>query len=356
MRSVLIADDEQVIRDLFVKLLNREGYVVSTAVDGLETLEKIRKDSFNVVILDLKMPKMGGMELLDKIRALNEDLMIIVVTGYATVDTAKEAIKKGCFDYITKPFNTEDISNIIRRAFDMRAMIAEKRKLEMQLETSERLASLAHMGAGVAHEVNTVLTSAKLYLEMLRTKLPKNREGKNINLILEEVERAEKLITRFLKFTRPVKPEFLKKDINTVIKRSSQVFKYRLNKQKIIILNELSKGIPEILCDPSQMEEVFLNLFSNCIDAMPDGGHITIKSQGIGIKAVITISDTGIGISKENEKKLFDPFFTTKAHGTGLGLSIVHRIIEEHKGTIAITSEENKGTVVQIELPIKVQE
>jgi len=350
--SVLIADDEQVIRDLFQRFLDREGYATSTAIDGLDALQKIEKNNYDMLILDLKMPRMQGMELLDKIRKLNKDLIIIVITGYATVGTAKEAIKQGCFDYITKPFNIEEVAIIIKRAFDIHRWEQEKKKLQEQLQIAERLASLAQMGAGVAHEVNTVLTSVKLFLEMLKSKSPETQsEVKNIGLMLGEVKRAEKLIARFLNFTKPEKGEFLKIDINKLIKQNLQIFKYRFKKNNINALVEFKDEIIEVLCDPIQIEEVISNLISNSIDAMPEGGNLTIRSEVIGENAVITASDTGIGISQEDIKRVFDPFFTTKPHGTGLGLSIVHRIIEEHKGTIKITSEKGKGTGVRIELP-----
>ncbi len=354
--KVLVADDEQVIRNLFERFLGKQGYSVSTAADGLSTLNEIEKNNYDMLILDLKMPKMEGIKALKAIRQLNKDLIIIIITGYATVDTAKEAIRQGCFDYITKPFNIKDVNIIIKRAFDMRRLVEEKRKLKEKLETAQRLASLAQMGAGVAHEVNTVLTSIKLFLEMLKPKLPElKKEGKDIDLILSEIERCEKLIVRFLSFAKPEKAEFFKTDINKIIKRSLRFFRYKLIKQKITVVTKQTKDMPAILCDPIQIEEVFLNIFSNSIDAMAGGGRLAVRSGVLGEKAVITIKDTGIGIPEEHMKKLYNPFFTTKPRGTGLGLSIVHRIISEHKGIVEIISEENKGTSVRIELPIRVK-
>jgi signal transduction histidine kinase len=351
--KILIADDEQVIRDLFERFLSQEGYRVSTAIDGQDALEKIKKENYAMLILDLKMPKISGMELLEQIREIKKDLIIIIITGYATVETAKEAIKQGCFDYITKPFNIEEVAIIIKRAFDIHRWEQEKKKLQEQLQIAERLASLAQMGAGVVHEVNTVLTSIKLFLEMLKSKLPETKkEAKNISVILDEIERAEKMIARFFKFTKPEKAEFLKIDLNKLIKHNLQFFEYRLKKNNIEVIAELNEKIIEVVCDSIQIEEVLSNLVCNSIDAMPKGGQLTISSKAEDKNAVIIVSDTGIGISQENIKRVFNPFFTTKPQGTGLGLSIVYRIIEEHRGTIKITSEKGKGTSVRIELPI----
>ena len=350
--KILIADDEQVIRDLFEKFLSKEGYGVTTAADGLDAFGKIKTDNYAMLILDLKMPKISGMELLEKIRQIKKDLIVIIITGYATIETAKEAIKQGCFDYITKPFNIEEVAIIIKRAFDIQRWEQEKKKLQEQLQMAERLASLAQMGAGVAHEVNTILTSIKLFLEMLKEKPGDPKESKKTKLMLDEIKRGEELIHRFLDFTKLPEIEFNRTGINQVIQRSLALHEARLKKENIEIALSLDESAPEILCDAHKMEEVFLNIFSNSMDAMAAGGRLTIKSEAKSEKMIISIQDTGSGISPENLKEIYNPFFTTKAGGTGLGLSIVHRIIQEHKGLIDITSQEKQGTLVRIELPI----
>lgn len=349
---ILVADDEKVIRDLFTRFLSKKGYAVFTASDGFEALHKIKGDNFDILIMDLKMPRMSGMELLEEIRELKGDLIIIVITGYATIETAKEAMKQGCFDYITKPFNLDDIDIIIKRALDMRNLTEQKKRLQEQLEIAQRLAFLALMGAGVAHEVNTVLTSTKLFLELQKPKLEKMDNDRNIGIILDEIERAENLICRFLNFAKPREPEFVVTDINKVIKKSLQFLKFRFEKQKIEINEELNPQLPQIFCDPADMDEVFLNIFSNSIEAMTNGGRLRIKSEFGEADIIITISDNGTGILPQDMPKLFTPFFSTKRQGTGLGLSIVHRIIDEHKGVITINSDKDKGTTVCIELPI----
>jgi signal transduction histidine kinase len=209
------------------------------------------------------------------------------------------------------------------------------------------------MGAGVAHEVNTILASIKLFLEMLKDKPANPKEAKKTKLMLEEIERGEELIHRFLDFTKLPESEFRRTGINQVIQRSLALHEARLKKENVEIALSLDENAPEILCDAHKMEEVFLNIFSNSMDAMRAGGRLTIKSEAKNEKMIITIQDTGSGISSENLKKIYNPFFTTKAGGIGLGLSIVHRIIEEHKGLIDITSQEKQGTLVRIELPIR---
>ena len=350
--KILVADDEQVVRDTFSRFLSREDYEIFPAGNGKEAWDKIREDNFDLLLLDLNMPVMSGMEVIAKVNEAKKDLIMIVVTGYATLDTAKEAIKQGCFDYITKPFDINEVKAVIERAFRVRRLREENKRLEEQLRVSERLASLSVMGAGVAHEVNTILTSFKIFLEMLNEKPANAKEAKKTKLMLDEIERGEKLIHRFLDFTKPSESEFSRTGINQVIRRSLALHEDRLKKENIKIDLSLDESIPEIFCNADKMEEVFLNIFSNSIDAMAEGGRLTIKSEARSGKMIIGIQDTGTGISPENLKELYVPFFTTKARGTGLGLSIVHRIIEEHKGLIDITSREKQGTLARIELPI----
>lgn len=350
--KILVADDEQVVRDLFGRFFGRKDYEIFFAANGKEALDKIKEDKFDLLLLDLNMPVMSGMEVISKVNEAKKDLIIIVITGYATLGTAKEAIKQGCFDYISKPFDIEEVKAIVERAFHMRRLCEEKKKLEEQLRVSERLASLSVMGAGVAHEVNTILTSIKLFLEMLNEK-PANAKGaKKTKLMLDEIKRGEELIHRFLDFTKPLESEFSRTGVNQVIQRSLALHEDRLKKENIEIVLSLDESAPKIFCDAHKMEEVFLNIFSNSMDAMGAGGRLTIKSEAKNEKMIITIQDTGSGISPENLKEIYNPFFTAKAGGTGLGLAIVYRIIQEHKGLIDITSQEKQGALVRIELPI----
>ena len=115
---ILVADDEQVVRDLFVRFLTREGYEVSAAFDGIDALDKIRRTPYNMLILDLRMPRMNGIELLDRVRDLDKSIIIIAITGFAATKVAKAAIRKGCFGCIAKPFNIENMRFVIRQAFE----------------------------------------------------------------------------------------------------------------------------------------------------------------------------------------------------------------------------------------------
>lgn len=350
--NILVVDDDSAIRELFKRFLGKYGYFVDTASDGLEAIDRMKSRDYDMLIVDLKMPKMSGMALINKAKEIKKELLVIVITGYATISTAKEAIKKGCYDYITKPFDIENVNIVIKRAFEMHKLQGEKKRLKEHVLVAERLASLAQMGAGVAHEVNTVLTSIKLYLEVLKKKTHLKGDIKNVNLMLEEVERVEKLIHRFFSFTKQSDVEFSKTNLNIILQRACNFFKYKFKKYNIKVIKLLDKSISCVFCDVAGIEEVFLNILTNSIEAMDGGGTITIKSRQIDKQVIIEFRDTGYGISQEDKTKLYNPFFTTKKQGTGLGLAIVYKIVNKNKGVIKIENCKDKGTIIILEFPV----
>ncbi len=352
--KILIADDEEIIRELLCRVLSRQGYEVELAEDGASALEKIRNNNFDMVICDLKMPIMDGMTLIRNVKRIDDDILIMVITGYATVETAKDAIKCGCYDYITKPFDAEELGLIVKRALEGRRLAIEKQRLQENVSRAERLTSLGQMAASMAHEINTTLTSIKLFMEMLQPKIGHDKASLgNLLVILGEIERTENLIERFLNFAKPQEMRVKTVNINEIINKSLELLRYRFDRQNIQINKEFDISVPDILCDPSKMEIALLNIFMNSIEAMPEGGRLNIKTAVTQDELLIFISDNGNGISRDNLRRIFEPFFTTKPDGMGLGLSIVKRIIEECKGRIFITTEEDSGTDVKIELAIK---
>ncbi len=372
---VLVADDERIVRDLFRRSLGKQGYEVSTARDGLDALNKIKRNNYDVVILDLKMPRMEGMELVKKTRQMKKDLIIIIITGYASVDTAKEAIKQGCFDYITKPFNIGDVKILIKRAFTMREMADEKKRLEQQLIRSEKLASLGRMSLGVAHEIRNPLSIILTGSELLEGKFSKaDKETKEtLAIIKEAVLRADKIIKGLSAFSRPSRLQLEHSNVNNIINKTLPLIEHQMSVRNIKIRKDLLRNIPEINIDRNQIQQVLINILLNSCQAMPEGGEVKIKTyrktiSKIGWKdgrsssdyfelgdraIIIEIEDTGRGIPEEHLTKIVDPFFTTKRSekNAGLGLSICQTIIDNHRGTIQIESKLKKGTKVMITFP-----
>ena len=227
-----------------------------------------------------------------------------------------------------------------------------QRELEDQLHQSERLAALGEMVAAVSHEIKNPLGIIRSTAELMGT-LPEAGEThkKLSSVITEESTRLNRIVTEFLDFARPQTPDIRECDLRDIIEKNLEFLRPELDKKGITVKAELD-GMPlTLMADHGQIYRAFLNIFINASQSMDNGGSIKVHAREDKDRLYVEIEDTGCGISQENLKRIFNPFFTTKDKGTGLGLSIVRKIIEGHKGTIAIQSQEGKGTRVEILLP-----
>jgi signal transduction histidine kinase len=230
----------------------------------------------------------------------------------------------------------------------------ERLKLEDQLNQAERLAALGEMVAGVSHEVKNPLGIIQSTAELLGGMPDADENQKRLSgVIKEESGRLNSIVTEFLDFARPQVPFLQECHLEKILDKNLTFLRPELEKRNIHV-NDHVNGKPLLLnADQELLYRALLNIFLNAIQATPDGGSITIKVEEEKDYYRIEIQDTGQGINQENVKKIFNPFFTTKEKGSGLGLSIVRKIIEGHRGTIAIESKEGEGTTVKISLPLR---
>ena len=236
--------------------------------------------------------------------------------------------------------------------------IETRKKLENHLKLlaqSEKLASIGQLAAGIAHEINNPLTNASLNVQTLKIRLKDEVWDKEILQKLESVERnvdrASGIARELLEFSRQKETVFVPLNINKVIDETLTLLEYRLNN---VTMHKRLSEVPAVTGDASRLRQVLINIISNAVEAMPDGGDIFVSSSHDDSHVKVEVTDTGIGISEGHISKVFDPFFTTKdvGSGTGLGLSICYGIINQHNGTVEISSDEGKGTKVTIKLPI----
>lgn len=230
-------------------------------------------------------------------------------------------------------------------------------QINLQLLQTERLASIGRLAAGAAHEINNPLAIIYARTQLLELKEEEAGKKKSFRLIMEQIERISSILTNLMDFARPSPPEFESVSANQIVEKTLSLIQGELEKKQMRINKKLGKGIPPILGDTRQLEQVFLNLIINAEHAMEDsGGVLTITTKSLPEKGLceVKIQDTGIGIVPENMDKIFDPFFTTKEEGkgTGLGLSTSYGIIQSHRGEINISSTPGKGTTVTVNLPL----
>ncbi len=233
--------------------------------------------------------------------------------------------------------------------------LTEIQDLKREVERSQRLASLGRLAAGIAHEIRNPLSSIKgfaTYFQERYKDIPEDQ--KTAEIMVQEVERLNRVIGELLEFARPMKVQKKPASIQTVIQHSLKMIEREAQAKNIEINANPSPEIKGVFIDPDRINQVLLNLYINSIEAMEHGGSLSVELSRDDNSPVIKIavSDTGVGIKKEDLVHIFDPYFTTKQSGTGLGLAIVHKIIESHKGEVRVESERGKGTTVKVLLPV----
>lgn len=244
--------------------------------------------------------------------------------------------------------NTGKISNIVSIFSDLTNI----KQTELYFRRTEKLSTIGKMTAAIAHEIKNPLHSIMGFTQILK-EYPLTEEMKNkyLQIVINEIQRLNKVILSILDFSKNPQIGFQQVDINDIIKETVNFFKNTLQEKKIELILNLYESL-KINGNPEQIKSVFFNIILNAIESMPNGGNLKVTTETSNNELLIFIKDTGCGIPKEIQEKIFEPFFTTKETGVGLGLSNVQSIIDTHRGKINVESEENKGSTFIITLPI----
>ena len=247
--------------------------------------------------------------------------------------------------------------------------ITQRKALEAQFLQAQRLESFGRLAGGIAHDFNNLLGGIMGYVSLLKERLEPTTDLYEFASIIEmATHRGTQLTQQLLTTERKTPAKTQPLNINETIKEILRILSHYLYKN-VTVKTRLQRNIPPIAGDPAQMHQILMNLCINATDAMPKGGTLTITSQEINVDAEfsrehimaelgrtiqITVSDTGAGISQDDQPKIFDPFFTTKepGKGTGLGLAVVYAIVKNHRGMIEVDSEEDQGSTFRVYLPV----
>ncbi len=487
--NILVIDDEQIMREGCSRILSKDGWAVITAENGTKGLEEIKgqTEKMDVILLDLMMPGMSGMEVLDHVRTIDPNLLVIVITGYATVESAVEAMKKGAYDFIPKPFTPDQLRIVVRRALEkrnlqkeaeflrrereksLRDIATEKSKVKtiincmgdgvlvcdrdgcvvlsnpaasrmLKISESSLLGNFLHqcnlhselaktiqeslttkdvsyasvsqeLGIGelgeiflrahtapvrndlgetmgsvtviqdishlkeldkmksefiamVTHELRAPIAAVEQQLTVILNKMAGDVTPKQEQLLSRAKERTKGLLDlikdlldlskieagKMVQYKEPL-------NLQEVIQRVVDLMKAQAENKKLDLQFSPSSQISLIHADRNSMEGIFTNLISNAIKYTPEGGRVIVQVSEEGGFVKACVSDTGIGIKKEDLSRIFDKFYRVKSSdtrqivGTGLGLSIVKSIVDAHLGSISVESEEGGGATFTVFLP-----
>jgi signal transduction histidine kinase len=383
--KILLVDDEEVILELTSLLLRKRGFDVLLARNGEECVRQVAKHQPALVLLDYMMPVMNGLDALKQIKINYPDTYVIMFTGKGNEEVAVELMKAGASDYLQKPFSNKNLQERIDSILAIRKvelenhqLLREREFLQREIEEwnreleqrvvkksreleqahkeiiqSEKLATLGHISAGMAHEIRNPLNSINLFAQILLSAPELETENRNyVEKIIQEVERIDKILLQMLAASKGEGKQQARVDLNAIINKVLQDAKVKIDSQQIEVDCLLDAAAPKIEADPVEIEQIFTNLISNALFEMPNGGRLKIVLVSDAENLVVKVSDTGKGIPAENLPRLFDPFFTTKEKGTGFGLSVVLRIVKGCGGKISVESPPNEGATFIVELPL----
>jgi len=366
---LLLVDDEDDFRQTLAKRLTKKGITPEQAENGQKALSILENKRMDVVVLDVKMPGMDGIEVLHHIKKKYPKTEVIFLTGHAATQDGVRGIKTGAFDYLSKPIEFEHLFGKIKQAYEKIEREEEKLKeaefrehMEMQMLTTEKLASLGTLAAGVAHEINNplaIINESAGWLKLIINKeemaqMPHKQDfEKALNKIEKGVMRAKKITHQLLGFARKDDSVFSEVNIMELVEEGINLVDREAVYKNIEIVREIAPDKNTIWSDPSQLRQVLINLLTNAIHATNVGGRITIRLEAMDETITLIVQDTGQGIPKENLNKIFEPFFSTKppGEGTGLGLFVTRGIVEKLGGTIEVTSKLGHGASFFITLP-----
>jgi two-component system sensor histidine kinase/response regulator len=369
--SILVIDDERGIREGCRRALTPLGYTVDVADAGAAGLRKLREGSFDLVLLDLMMPGMSGMEALDRIHEIDVDIVVIIITGYATVEAAVNTIKRGAYDFISKPFTADDLILVVNQGLEHRRLTLETKRLgaiegeakelaRAKTELEKLDAMKSRFMLTVAHELRAPVAAIQGYLGLIL-------DGYAVDDEQEMIESAYNRCGELLAMIQDLLLLAHIKEKATEVKKKTVSVAEALEEVAVLLRMEAErKGLSlrlqiadraEMLADEEHLKQVWTNLISNAIKYTPRGGSVVASIDQKNGQIVGRVSDTGIGIAADDMPRIFEEFYRTaqakelEEHGTGLGLPIVKEMMETYGGTIDVDSEIGKGTTFTFTLP-----
>lgn len=383
---ILVVDDEPdvefLIRKKFRKKIRNNELDFEFAQNGVEALEKLGvNDDVELVLTDINMPQMDGLTLIKKIQEFHYTVKSVVVSAYDDMDNIRKAMNFGAFDFITKPIDFQDFENTIYKTLlekkreeniELEETLRELRETQQQLVLQEKMASLGNLVAGVAHEINNPIGVVNSSADVINRCMNKvetafqdeapdtakiiktmNLLRNNNHLIQTAGDRIATIVKSLKNFARLDEEDFQEADVHEGLESILTLLGQEIQ-ERIKILKNYG-DLPMVYCSPSQINQVFMSILMNAIQAIDGAGKIDISTFQDSNDVCIRFRDDGKGIEPELLSNIYDFRFSRKSHrvSMGVGLPASYSIIQKHNGKIHIDSESGKGTMVTISLPLK---
>ncbi|NQT91217.1 MAG: hybrid sensor histidine kinase/response regulator [Lentisphaerae bacterium] len=372
--KIMVIDDEVGPRES-LRILFKEEFVVECCKSVEEGIEKIEEFRPHVLIMDIRMPGKSGIEGLREIRQIDEHVSIVMVTGFGTLHTAQEALRLGANDYMTKPFDTDEMLDLARRYANRCAL--ERRRVQMleelreinarlvdDLADKDRMASLMQSSAEIVHDLRSPLMVVSGYVQLLSDQIHGARDKMGceydkaadyLDTIGHNVHRCCELSRMWDGLRNDGGGERHPADLGGVMQSLVTTIEPLADSRRASLECRMPEARLLVRANPSELLRALNNVITNSLNAVSaPGGAVTLACRNDGDKAEVTIRDNGDGMPSDVLKRIFEPYFTTRSEdgGTGLGMAITKRIVENHGGTISVESSPGSGTVVTIYLPL----
>ena len=358
---ILIIDDEEALRDGCSQVLEKAGYAVLTAEQGIEGIKLAREHLPDMAFIDLKMPNISGMEIIEILSRDIPDIVLVMITGFATIVSAVEAMQKGAYDYLPKPFNPDQLRALAKRGLEHRNLKIETKRLRVEKDLMER-----NFITFVSHEMRSPLVVIRQCIEALN-EIAGDRFDKDVKEIIDRcrkrIQNLEELVEHWLDISRIEDGTFAQQKVSlsldSIISRSVEEMTPICQKRGISLETNIPQKLPQITGDAESLVRVFTNIIGNATKYTPEGGKITVTCQYDEFYINVSIADTGMGIPPDKLSLIFEPFFrcggkNEKHSGSGLGLTFCKKIMESHKGCIAVSSKEGEGTTFVLTFPSQI--
>ncbi len=359
---VLIVDDEKLIRDSLSRYLRAEGFEVVTAENGRQALELLNLRWVPVVVTDIMMPEMDGLELLQHIKRDYPKTEVIILSGHGQMQHAIDALRHEAYDYLQKPIDFDELLIVLERAFQKRDAERRYREMQERLYHAQKMDALGTLAGGVAHEFNNLMGGILGYCDMALKQGNPELTRKALEVSVKAATRAATIARNLLRFARRESGHAVNIDLNQVIRDTLSLLEKDLAKDQIQVECRLD-NLPLLRFNEAQLQQVVLNLLVNARrailsrDSRP--GRIHVATTFADNRLSLRISDNGPGIASDQRRQVFEPFYTTwgllgggeSATATGLGLSVVDGIVRGSGGEITIEDTPGGGATFIVNLP-----